>query len=306
MWKYDVGWAIKKEVDGVAASCPEARRALRGLERKLGGAEGWVNLGTGGGVCCFWDVEEHHNGRLVPSLGREDALRLEGEKKIEEEEGMGMVRGLEKVVGATVHCEELAAVWSPRMCQDILLPESELGECMQFKKDIIGLRSRHPKLHTIYLLDPSVQPSGLQVPRGCQPKFRGDGASFYEVDIYKPGDGWLVPKPEPNHLNVLGWARELNLLLYRRRPGAQPERPIRVKVLACVPDLTVKGLEIILKSVLDTPLNLDHLHIAAAIACWFVVIIMVVLLGPRRVEDLEHCADTAILGDLLAECDSVG
>ena len=97
MWKYDVGWAIKKEVDGVAASYPEAGRVLRGLERKFGAVEGWVNLGVRGVVYCFWDVEEYHNGRLVPSLRREDALRLEGQKKIEEEDGMGMVRGLEKV-----------------------------------------------------------------------------------------------------------------------------------------------------------------------------------------------------------------
>jgi hypothetical protein len=302
MWKYDVGWATRNEVDRVAASCPEAGRVLRGLERKFGGAEGWVDLGAGGGVCCFWDVEDHHNKRLVPSLGREDALRLDGEKKGEEDEdGMGMVRGLEKAVRATVHCEELAVVWSPKMCQYFLLPENELGiDCVQFKKDITGLLSRHPKLHTIYLVDPSLQPSGLRVPGGCQPKFRGDGASFYEIDTSKPGDGWLAPKPEADRVDVFGWACELNMLLYQAQAGSQPERPIRVKVLACVPDLTIRALEKILKSVLDTPLNLDHLHIAAGIVCWFVVIIMVLLLGPRTVEDVEDCADTAIYEDLWA------
>lgn len=300
--RYDAGWAIRKEVEGVAASCREAGRVLDRLVRRFGGPEGWVDIGEGGGVCCFWDVgrdnsdwhsaaRAHGRMRLVPSLASDDALRLDEGKKDEEEGELCMVRGLDKVVPATVHCEVLAAVWSPTLCMEFRLPDDKLRPgCAQFKRDMADLLSRHPKLHTIYLLDPSIQPSGLRVPKGCVPKFRGDGASFYEIETYRPGDGWLAPKPQLNHLDVFGWAQKLNMLLYQAQPNSQPARRIHVKVLACVPDLITTGLDKFKKPAqLNEPLINWHEpiqpHMAAAIACWYALFVMGPIAGPAKPGD---------------------
>ncbi|KAK4032777.1 hypothetical protein C8A01DRAFT_40778 [Parachaetomium inaequale] len=196
--RYDAGGFVKREVEGVASSCEEARRVLEGLVRRFGGVEGWLDMRPGGGgVCCFWDVGvefgelgvgEHGHPRLVPSISFEDAKRLDDGKAGED---IAMLRGLEGLAPATAYCEVLAAVWSPKMCMDFLVPELELPpECVEFKKDLMGLVSRHPKLYTLYLVDPSVQSSGLCVPSGSVLKFCGDAALFYELDPAHPDGGW--------------------------------------------------------------------------------------------------------------------
>jgi hypothetical protein len=191
---------------------------------------------------------------------------------------MSVMRRLDGIVPATVHCEVLTAVWSPQMCLDFLLPDEELEpKCVEFKRDLIRLLTRHPKLHTLYLLDPSLEPSGLRAPGGYAVRFRGDGASFYEIDPFQSTEGWLAPQPDENHLDVFGWARELNMLLIQSRDQSRPDREVQVKVLACVPDLTIRTLVQFLKSIPDVELDLQQMYLIVALLCWLMVAVTLML-----------------------------
>lgn len=79
--------------------------------------------------------------------------------------------------------------------------------------DLMNLLRRYPKLYTSYLLDPSVQPSGLCVPSNSMLNFRGDRTSFHEID---PAycDGWLTAEPGENRVNVFQSAQVLDMLLH--------------------------------------------------------------------------------------------
>jgi hypothetical protein len=159
---------------------------------------------------------------------------------------------------------------------DFLLNEAEVPpECVEFKKDLLGLVDRHPKLHTLYLVDPSVQPRGLCVPSDSIPKFRGDAALFYEIDPDHL-DGWrLAAEVALNELDLVEWAQELNLLLSQaKRPTQTGE--IQVKVLACVPDLSIRALAKILEPLLRPDIHVTEVHLLAAVVFWGVLISLVV------------------------------
>ncbi|KAK4150444.1 hypothetical protein C8A00DRAFT_36942 [Chaetomidium leptoderma] len=308
MGAYDARWKVKEEVESVGSVCKEGGRVLEGLVGRIGEVETWVQVGlTGGNGCCFLDVaavdgsgmeggnevwvggRRHWHPRLVPSLSSGDALRLERIQIGAGEKGRMMVKSVLEALPATVHCEVLASVWSPRMCMEFLRPDRELPwQCVEFKKDMVGLLSRHPKLHTLYLVDPSVQPRGLRVPHESVLKFRGNAASFYEIDPYAPGEGWLDTTPQEGHLNVqeghlnvVRWARELNLLLHQAKQKSEPTRSIQVKVLACVPDLSTRAFRGVLESILHAPVRMEGLYLELGLAFW-VLLAAIALMGLGR------------------------
>jgi hypothetical protein len=146
---------------------------------------------------------------------------------------------------------------------------------VEFKKDLMGLVTRHPKLHTLYLVDPSLQPRGLCVPSDSIPKFRGDAALFYELDSAHL-DGWrLAAELAVNELDVFDWAQELSLLLSQaKRPTQTGE--IQVKVLACVPDLSIRALAKLLEPLLRPDIHVTEVYLLAAMVFWGVLISLVV------------------------------
>ncbi|KAK3290927.1 uncharacterized protein B0H64DRAFT_436317 [Chaetomium fimeti] len=222
----------------------EAARELRRLKWRLGEPEEWVDLDKG--LCCFWDVDSSNaartepcsHPRLVPSLDLADALSLEDGPVACQRGSSGMVRGYSGLVTGTAHCEELAVMWSSGFCPKIHASKERLGDtpaCEDFQKQLKDLVSRHPKLHTLYLLDPSVMPRKSFVPPGSEVKFRGDQASFYAIDLSQTDD-WSVPLLVAHQVDVFAWAHCLETLLSKAKKETQAEGNIQVKVLACVPD----------------------------------------------------------------------
>jgi hypothetical protein len=189
------------------------------------------------GVFGFFGISDLHP-QLVPSIPREDALLLE---PVLDSEEYGTIRPLGWVGPTSVHCEVLAAVWSPGWCTDLFIHRDDdlRPGCRDFKRHVFGLFDRHPKLHTLYLFDPTIVPSGL-VPLGDPvPRFRGTDATYYQVDFdgYDAStSGWVVSRPTNGDMSVLEYAGWLDDLLYQAREEMElgPRREIRVKVLVCV------------------------------------------------------------------------
>lgn len=285
MGRHDSGWLVADEAARIAGSCAEARRVLSGMTHRLGAPESWVDLREG--LCCFWDQDaaaaaasddKRQHPVLAPSLTLEDALMLDDGGPAYSWNGkFGMVRGNRGLVAAAAHCEELAVMWSPDCCMN-LWPGMELWQprCAPFRKHLADFVTRHPKLRTLYLLDPMLAPAGLHAPDGSVPKFRGDGASFFEIHLTNT-DGWLAPVPLVGTMQVFLWASLLQSQLSAIKKEVEAEGDIQVKVLACVPDLDIRAATKLLEGFLRFGVPEDPSLILAGLVFWAVLIGMAVV-----------------------------
>ncbi|GAB1316949.1 hypothetical protein MFIFM68171_07159 [Madurella fahalii] len=242
---WSAGRGVKEQSSRVAASCEEAKRIWRRLTRRLGGLEGVVDLARD--VVCFmpckssshWGLDGYVHERLVPTLRREDAFRVEELDRRKRGAGPDteIVRAWKEVVPGTVHSREIAVMWRPEMCPRMFFSLDAGLEpvCAAFKRDVIGLPNRHPKLEKIYLVDSGMDFRGLRVPKRLQPTFRGSGASFYE-GAGAMAEDWTMTRPKPGQLHVFLWATHLERLFSHALWDSQPERKIHVRVMACVLD----------------------------------------------------------------------
>ncbi|KAH6649337.1 hypothetical protein F5144DRAFT_616539 [Chaetomium tenue] len=279
---YDSGWLAKDEVYRIASSCQEARQAFTDLKRWLGPPERWVDLRDG--VCCFWGYgryspgvteDEHQHPVLVPGLELEDALMLEDGGPAKGALGKkGMVRGDRGLIPAMAHCEELAVMWDSRYCKN-LFAERENHDtnadntntntndrekpptpcCAVFKKHLVDVVTRHPKLHTLYLLDADLAPAEPHVPAGSVPKFR-------EQDVFR-------------------WADLLEKQLSSIRKEVGVEGHIQVKILACVLD---SGAHSSVKDCYDCERGLE----AIGLGSWISLVTLPLHWASRQFAEAQH------------------
>jgi hypothetical protein len=233
---------------------------------------------------------------LVPNLPREDALRLD--RRWEGKEGAGMIRRLDAVVPATVHCQSLVVVWALDLCLSFRFSDEELEpKCVEFKKDVVGLLTRHPKLRTLYVLDPMLKSSGSLAPGGYTVRFRGDGASFYEIDPFRSTKGWMTPgRLHEDVVDVFSGARDLAMLLAESQNQSQPDREIQVKVLACVPDVNIGTLMELLRYISNVTPDLEQLAVIVAVLCWLMVATTVILAFSAEVAEVLEAEGDGLLG----------
>ncbi|KAH6844598.1 hypothetical protein B0I37DRAFT_377849 [Chaetomium sp. MPI-CAGE-AT-0009] len=275
---HDSGPVVAAEVERIKGACAEAARECRRLERQLGKPEEWVDLRRG--VCCFWDVDAHNveererekarHPRLVPNMALSEALSIDEGPAARGMWMLGMVRGTMRLVTATAHCEELAVMWSPEFCSCVFGSSDELKPgCADFRKQLKNLVSRHPKLRTLYLLDPSVVPAGIIGSAGSDAKFHGKNASFHVIDPSRC-DEWLTTAPASDGVTVLKWAGALATLLSETKKETQAAGDIQVKALACVPDpkIQLETLGKLFEVALGPELCENQALVASGFALW--------------------------------------
>ncbi|KAH6614453.1 hypothetical protein B0J18DRAFT_460194 [Chaetomium sp. MPI-SDFR-AT-0129] len=258
--RYDAGTLIKPVVDNIAALCREAREEMLLLKKRLGSPRGWADLRESerakGGVVCFRDVRVPMQGGpsglhplLIPTIPLSHSLSLDNGRL---DETGRRVRGPRLLPAALAHVEEMVAVWTPNFCWDALVGKKGQahpvhGEACQQMADrcLKDMLAAHPRLRTLYIYDPYARPQpDLPHPvKGL--RFRGAGASFYEM-LPTPQNGWDMRTVDS--LGIYGtvsmWTLLFNITLknalkeQQRKTGQK--RIVRVVPLACIPDTELR------------------------------------------------------------------